>query len=34
MAPEFMETFQDAGFGWGGDWQGHPNPMRFEWNGW
>jgi len=29
----FVKTWQDAGFCWGGDWQGSKDPMHFSWMG-
>ena len=34
MPPEVVQAFKDAGFIWGGDWEDHPDPMHFEWDGW
>jgi hypothetical protein len=34
IPPDFVQTFKNEGFEWGGDWAEHPDPMHFEWAGW
>jgi hypothetical protein len=33
MPDWFVKTWKDAGFCWGGDWQGSKDPMHFSWMG-
>jgi hypothetical protein len=33
MPDWFVKTWQDAGFCWGGEWQGSKDPMHFSWMG-
>jgi hypothetical protein len=33
MPDWFVKTWRDAGFCWGGDWQGSKDPMHFSWMG-
>ena len=33
MPDWFVKTWQDAGFCWGGHWQGSKDPMHFSWTG-
>lgn len=33
MPDWFVQTWRDAGFCWGGDWQGSKDPMHFSWTG-
>jgi hypothetical protein len=33
MPDWFVQTWRDAGFCWGGDWQGSKDPMHFSWMG-
>jgi hypothetical protein len=30
LSSTFVKCFKDAGFDWGGDWTGRPDPMHFQ----